>query len=115
MQSKMKIGVTGASGRLGRQLVDVLGEAGHDVVPMSRTSGVDVITGAGLDAALEGVDCVIDAATSPSPDEREATEFFRASAANIQAAAERAGVRRIVVVSIIGADRFSTGYNEAKV
>ena len=46
MQSKMKIGVTGASGRLGRQLVDVLGEAGHDVVPMSRTSGVDVITGA---------------------------------------------------------------------
>jgi nucleoside-diphosphate-sugar epimerase len=87
MQSKMKIGVTGASGRLGRQLLDVLGEAGHDVVPMSRTSGVDVITGAGLDAALEGVDCVIDAATSPSPDEREATAFFRASAANIQSAA----------------------------
>ena len=62
MQSPRKIAVAGATGRVGRHTVDVLRERGHDVVPMSRSQGVDVITGDGLAAALAGVDCVIDAA-----------------------------------------------------
>ena len=45
----------------------------------------------------------------------EATEFFTTATRNLQEAGERAGVRRIVVVSIIGADRFSSGYNVAKI
>ena len=78
-----KIAVTGATGRLGRQLVDVLEEQGHEVVPIARSKGVDVITGQGLVAALEGVDAVVDLATGPSPDEAEATEFFTTSMRNL--------------------------------
>jgi len=76
---------------------------------------VDVITGDGLAEALAGVECVIDAASGPSPDQEAATEFFTAAARNLHEAGERAGVQRMVVVSIIGCDRFTAGYNAAKV
>jgi uncharacterized protein YbjT (DUF2867 family) len=110
----MKIAVTGATGRLGSQLVEVLEGQGHEVVPIARSKGVDVITGVGLAEALQGVDAVVDLATSPTPDEKEATEFFTTSARNLQEAGVKAGVKRIVLVSIIGIDRFKTGYNAAK-
>jgi uncharacterized protein YbjT (DUF2867 family) len=113
-QSK-RIAVVGSTGRLGRPLVEVLADRGHEVVEASRTHGVDVISGEGLAQALEGVDAVIDSSSWPSPDEKEATDFFTTSARNLQEAGERAGVQRIVLVSIIGADRFSAGYNVAKV
>jgi uncharacterized protein YbjT (DUF2867 family) len=112
MREQRKIAVAGATGRLGRHIVDVLEEAGHDVVPMSRATGVDVVTGEGLSDALAGVECVVDAATSG---QEGAKEFFTASARNLQEVGERAGVQRIVVVSIIGIDRSSTGYLAAKV
>jgi uncharacterized protein YbjT (DUF2867 family) len=110
-----RIAVAGATGRAGRHVVEVLEEAGHDVVPMSRSTGVDVVTGEGLDEALAGVECIIDVATPPTPDEQVATEFFTTSARNLNAAGQRTGVRRIVVASIIGIDRFSEGYQAAKV
>ena len=113
MQSQRRIAVAGATGRVGRHVVDVLAERGYDVVPMSRSSGVDVVTGAGLAEALKGTDAVIDVATSP--DQEGATEFFTASARNLQEVGKQAGVRRIVVVSIIGTDRFTAGYGAAKV
>jgi uncharacterized protein YbjT (DUF2867 family) len=115
MQGHRKIAVAGATGRVGRHVVDVLEAGGHDVVPISRSSGVDVVTGDGLAEALAGVDCVIDVATGSSPDQEAATEFFTAAARNLQEIGERAGVRRIVVVSIIGIDRFTGGYSSAKV
>ena len=115
MQQSTKIAVAGATGRLGRHIVDILELGGYDVVPISRSHGVDVITGAGLDDALSGVETVIDAATGPSPDQQAATEFFTASTRNLQEAGERAGVRRVVLVSIIGIDEFEGGYNAAKV
>ncbi|HEY7103891.1 MAG TPA: NAD(P)H-binding protein [Mycobacteriales bacterium] len=111
----MKIAVAGATGRLGRHVADVLAERGHEVVPMSRATGVDVITGAGLDAALDGVEVVVDAATGPSAEQGPATEFFVTAAHNLQKAGVRAGVREAVVVSIIGTDRFAGGYGAAKV
>src|SRR5213595_2030278 len=98
-----KIAVAGATGRVGRHVVDVLEAQGHDVVAMSRSTGVDVVTGDGLAEALAGVE----AATGPSPEQEAATEFFTAAARNLQEAGEQAGVRRIVVVSIIACDRFS--------
>jgi uncharacterized protein YbjT (DUF2867 family) len=115
MPTSTKIAVAGATGRVGRHVVDVLQERGYEVVPMSRATGVDVVTGEGLDAALEGVDVIVDTSTGPSPDEQEATSFFTASARNLQAAGGRAGVQRIVLVSIIGIDDFEGGYNAAKV
>jgi uncharacterized protein YbjT (DUF2867 family) len=115
MEARRKIAVAGATGRVGRHVVDVLEAGGHDVVAMSRSSGVDVITGDGLTEALAGVECVVDVATGPSPEQEAATAFFTTAARNLHEIGERAGVRRIVVVSIIGCDRFTGGYGAAKV
>jgi uncharacterized protein YbjT (DUF2867 family) len=114
MDTRVKIAVAGATGRVGRHAVDLLEERGHDVVPISRSLGVDVVTGEGLAEALAGVETVIDAATGASPEQQPATEFFTASARNLQELGEQVGVQRIVVVSIIGIDRFTAGYNAAK-
>jgi uncharacterized protein YbjT (DUF2867 family) len=114
MQTQRKIAVAGATGRVGRHVVDVLEADGQDVVAMSRSSGVDLVTGDGLADALAGVSTIIDVATQPSPDEEPATAFFTAAARNLQEIGVRAGVERIVVVSIIGIDRFTTGYYAAK-
>jgi uncharacterized protein YbjT (DUF2867 family) len=113
-EDSMRIAVAGATGRLGRHVTGVLAERGHEVVPMSRTTGVDVITGTGLDAALRQVEVVVDAATGPSAEQQPATDFFVTAAHNLQRAAARAGVREAVVVSIIGTDRFAGGYGAAK-
>ena len=115
MQRSTKIAVAGATGRVGRPVVDILESRGYDVVPISRSQGVDVITGEGLDEALTGVETIIDVSTGPSPDQQAATEFFTTATRNLQEAGERAGVRRLVVVSIIGIDDFEGGYNAAKV
>jgi uncharacterized protein YbjT (DUF2867 family) len=109
-----KIAVAGATGRVGRHIVDLLESRGRDVVPISRSTGVDVITGDGLADALTGVECIVDVATGPSPDEDAATEFFTTASRNLLEAGSRAGVRRMVIVSIIGIDRFTNGYNAAK-
>ncbi|MFF0869755.1 SDR family oxidoreductase [Nonomuraea sp. NPDC003560] len=106
--------VAGATGRLGRHVVDVLTERGHRVVPMSRATGVDVVTGQGLAEALTGAQVVIDVASWHSSDQEAATEFFRASARNLHEYGRRAGVARIVVASIIGADKATAGFLAAK-
>lgn len=111
----MKIAVAGGTGRLGRHVVDVLAERGHEVVSMSRATGVDIITGKGLDAALSGAEVIVDAATGPSPEEEPATQFFVTAAHNLQEAGVRAGVQRAVVVSIIGSEKFTGGYGAAKI
>ena len=115
MEAGKKIAVAGATGRVGRHVVDALTESGHDVVPISRANGVDVISGEGLAEALQGVAAIVDAATGPSPEQQAATEFFTTAARNLQEAGERAGAERIVVVSIIGTDRFTAGYGAAKI
>ena len=111
----MKIAVAGATGRLGRHVSEVLAERGHEIVVISRATDVDIITGAGLDAALTGVEVIIDAATGPSPEQQPATEFFVTAAHNLQEAGVRAGVRRAVVVSIINIDKSAAGYGLAKI
>ena len=114
MQARRRIAVAGATGRLGRHLVEVLAGDGHEVVAMSRATGVDIVTGEGLAAALPGVECIIDAATGPSPDQQEATDFFTSAARNLHEAGDRVGVKQMIVVSIIGIDRFTGGYSAAK-
>ena len=110
-----KIAVTGATGRVGSPLVEILERRGHDVVAIARSTGVDVVSGEGLEEALAGVEIIIDTATGPSPDQEEATAFFTTAARNLQRAGAAAGAKRIVVVSIIGIGEFQGGYNAAKV
>jgi uncharacterized protein YbjT (DUF2867 family) len=113
-ETTMLIAVAGATGRLGTHIVEVLNERGHGVVPISRGHGVDVITGEGLEEALAGAEVIIDAATGPSPDREEATSFFTTATRNLHETGAGAGVRRMVVVSIIGIDGLRGGYSVAK-
>jgi uncharacterized protein YbjT (DUF2867 family) len=119
MPASMRIAVAGASGRVGSRVVELLVAGGHDVVPMSRSTGVDVVTGKGLAEALTGAECVIDAAsgTARGPQRRTpeaASEFFSASARNLHEIGQKAGVKRIVEVSVIGIDHFTAGQGAAK-
>jgi uncharacterized protein YbjT (DUF2867 family) len=110
----MRIAVAGATGRLGRHLVEVLEERGHRVVPISRTHGIDLVSAVGLEDALSGVDVILDAATWPTPDRDEATSFFITASRNLHEAGQAAGVGRMLVVSIIGIDEMKGDYQQAK-
>ncbi|WP_433272488.1 SDR family oxidoreductase [Actinosynnema sp. CS-041913] len=109
-----RFAVAGATGRLGRHVVDVLAERGHQVVPMARATGVDIITGEGLAEALTGVEVIIDVASWHGSEQEAATEFFRTSARNLQEAGQKAGVAQITVASIIGVDNATAGFLAAK-
>ncbi|MFI0895218.1 SDR family oxidoreductase [Streptomyces sp. NPDC020983] len=100
----MKFTVIGGTGLIGSQVVAKLSAAGHEAVAASPSTGVDMITGDGLDAALEGAGTVVNLANSPTFDDKS-LDFFRTSMGNLLAAGERAGVRHQVVLSIVGVDR----------
>lgn len=98
----MRVAVMGASGRIGRHTVDALTRSGHETVPISRSTGVDAYTGAGLDEALADVDVVVDVSNTRSQDEAEIVDFFGTVTGNLLAAEERTGVRHHVLLSIVG-------------
>jgi uncharacterized protein YbjT (DUF2867 family) len=98
----MRIAVAGATGKIGSLTAAALERAGHDVVPISRAHGVDVLTGTGLDDALAGVDAVVDALNAPPADEAATVEFFGTTTRTLLAAEERAGVGHHVLLSIVG-------------
>ncbi|MEV4532734.1 NAD-dependent epimerase/dehydratase family protein [Asanoa sp. NPDC049518] len=100
----MRVAVIGGTGLVGRQTVAALEAKGHDPVAVSRKTGVDVTTGAGLDAALAGVAAVIDVVSYESADRAEAERFFAAETENLLAAEQRAGVGHHVLLSIVGVD-----------
>ncbi|MGA2836609.1 MAG: NAD(P)H-binding protein [Acidimicrobiales bacterium] len=111
----MRIAVAGGTGTAGRYAVTAGGAAGHQVVVLSRGTGVDVRSGSGLRGALDGVDVVIDALDGGTTNRARATAFFEESTARLQDACADAGVRRIVVLSIVGVDRVpGFGYYDAK-
>lgn len=112
----MKIAVAGSTGLIGRQVCAAAEAAGHQVVAISRRTGLDLLAPKGLTDALAGVDAVIDVTQSPTLDEDEARSFFTTAATNLGRAATAAGVARTVVLSIVGADRSPDyGYYVAKV
>ncbi|MBX7452188.1 SDR family oxidoreductase [Mycolicibacterium sp. 3033] len=112
----MKISVIGASGMIGAQVVQLLTSAGHDVVGASLRTGVNVLTGEGLDDAVAGAATLIDVTNSPQLDDDSAIDFFTTASANLVKAAAEAGVAHYVVLSIVGADAITdSGYMRAKV
>lgn len=112
----MKIVVIGASGLIGSNVVQRLRGAGHEVVAASLSSGVNIITGAGLAEALKGAEVVVDVANSPSFEDKAVLEFFETAGRNIAAAETAAGVRHHVALSVVGAERLpESGYMRAKI
>lgn len=100
----MKLTVIGGTGLIGSQVVQKLTAAGHQAVPAALSTGVDLITGKGLDQALEGAEVVVNVANSPTFDEAS-LGFFRTSMTNLLAAGGSTGVRHQVILSIVGVDR----------
>jgi uncharacterized protein YbjT (DUF2867 family) len=99
----MKIAIAGATGRIGSQLTALARKQGHEVVEIARETGFDLLSpDSGLEQALAGVDTVVDVTACPLD---QAATFFPTVARNIGGAATAAGVRRSVVLSIVGVDR----------
>ncbi|WDZ82443.1 SDR family oxidoreductase [Micromonospora cathayae] len=112
----MRIVVIGGSGLIGTRLVALLAGRGHEVVAASPSTGVDTLTGAGLDTALAGADVVVDVSNSPSFEATAARGFFETSGRNLTTAELAAGVRHHVLLSVVGVDRLGdNGYFRAKV
>ena len=100
----MKFAVIGGTGLIGSQVVKNLNAAGHEAVPHSQSTGVDVISGQGLDEALAGADVVVNLTNSPTFDEASPA-FFQASMDNLLAAARKSGAGHFVILSIVGTDQ----------
>ena len=112
----MKITVIGASGLIGAKVVELLRAEGHEVVAAARNTGVDVLTGKGLDEALTASAALVDVTNSPSFEDGPVLEFFTKATTNVVAAARNAGVGHYVVLSIVGVDGLPrSGYMRAKV
>jgi len=112
----MKIVVIGGTGLIGSKTIVLLRRAGHDALAAAPDTGVNTLTGEGLEAALNGASVVIDLANSRSFEPPAAMDFFTAHEKNLLAAEAQAGVRHHVVLSIVGADRSpDNGYFRAKV
>ncbi|KAB2387996.1 SDR family oxidoreductase [Actinomadura montaniterrae] len=111
----MKIAVIGGSGLIGSKVVKKLGEQGHEAVPASPKTGVNTLTGQGLDDALAGADVVVDVSNSPSFEDAAVLDFFRTSTGNLLAAEKEAGVGHHVALSVVGTEeRPDVGYFRAK-
>ncbi|MFH8738380.1 SDR family oxidoreductase [Streptomyces sp. NPDC017964] len=100
----MKFAVIGGTGLIGSQVVNNLNAAGHETVPHSKSTGVDVISGRGLDEAAAGADVVVNLTNSPTFDEASLA-FFQTSMDNLLAAAHKGGVGHFVILSIVGTDQ----------
>lgn len=108
--------VTGGTGTIGRQVVPLLRKEGATVRVLSRHArpsapGVeyvagDTVKGEGLASALNGVETVLHLAGGAKGDD--------IAARNLVAAARRAGVKHLVLISVVGADRMPIGYFRMK-
>lgn len=97
-----KVAVAGATGLIGKLLLAELEAQQVPAVPIARSLGVDLLTGAGLASALEGVSAVIDASNILTQKKTEAEAFFSTTTANLLAAEQNAGVQHHVLLSIGG-------------
>jgi uncharacterized protein YbjT (DUF2867 family) len=112
--------ITGGTGTLGRLVVPRLRDAGAKLRVLSRHPGADTVvgdltTGDGVDEAVVGVQTIVHCAGTAKGDDRKAEILVRA--------AQAAGVRHLVFISVVGADRvpvvsavdrMSFGYYAAK-
>jgi uncharacterized protein YbjT (DUF2867 family) len=112
----MHVVVIGGSGLIGKKLVAILSNRGHEVVAASPSSGVNAISGEGLDEAFEGARVVVDVSNAPSWANEAVMAFLKASTGNQLEAGRQAGVAHHVALSVVGAERMpDSGYMRAKI
>src|SRR5215469_10150832 len=99
----MKVAVIGGTGLIGSQVVKILTAGGHEAVPHSQSTGLDLLSGRGLPEALKGAAVVVNLTNSPTFDEAS-LEFFQKTMDNLLATTSAAGVGHAVILSIVGAD-----------
>src|SRR6476646_871600 len=87
----MKIVVIGGTGLIGSKTVAILRQGGHEVVAAAPESGINTITGEGLEEALTGAQVVIDLANSPSFEDKAVLDFFETSGRNLVALRSKPG------------------------
>lgn len=119
----MKVAVVGGTGTLGRPLVAALTERGHDVLALCRRAPralpagavhrrIDLTDGHGLEAALEGVEVVVDC-SNEGP--RNAGPVLVEGTKRLLPIGAAAGVRHHIGISIVGCDRVPMDYYDVKV
>jgi uncharacterized protein YbjT (DUF2867 family) len=112
----MKFVVIGGTGLIGSKVVSRLRDQGHEVVAAAPSTGINILTGEGLDTAMAGTDTVIDLANSPSFEANAVMEFFQTAGRNVLGAEAKAGVRHHVALSVVGTERLpESAYFLAKV
>jgi uncharacterized protein YbjT (DUF2867 family) len=100
----MKIAVIGGTGLIGSQVVKILNASGHEAVPHSPSTGVDLLSGRGLPEALAEADVVVNLTNSPAFDDTS-LPFFQATMDKLLTAGKAAGVGHAVILSIVGAEQ----------
>jgi uncharacterized protein YbjT (DUF2867 family) len=111
----MRIVVIGGTGLIGSKLVSKLSEHGHDALAASPDTGVNTVTGEGLDQALAGADVVVDVSNAPAWEDAAVMEFFKTATGNVLAAEAAAGIGHHVALSVVGTERLTeSGYFRAK-
>ncbi len=99
--------VTGGTGTLGRLVILLLRDAGHNVRVLCRhthdsTEGIEFAVGdlakdEGIEAAVKGIQIIIHCAGSAKGDEDKTRHLVQA--------ASRVGITHFVYISVVGADR----------
>lgn len=111
----MKIVVIGGTGLIGGKTVERLRKHGHEVLAAAPSSGVNTLTGEGVQEAMDGTDIVIDLANSPSFEDKAVLEFFETSGRILLDAEKKAGVKHHLALSVVGTERLAaSGYMRAK-
>ncbi|MFF2345068.1 SDR family oxidoreductase [Pseudarthrobacter sp. NPDC058119] len=110
----MRIAVAGGTGTVGRHVVAIARERGHEVVSLSRSEGVDLVNGRGLGQALQDVETVIDVSGIQSLSTKKAVDYFTNATQNLLAAGKKAGVTHHLALSIVGIDKANSGLYAGK-
>lgn len=111
----MKIVIIGGTGLVGTKVADKLRKLGNNVIAGSPSTGINSLTGEGIDEAMVGTDIVIDLSNSPSFEDKAVMDFFQTSGHNLMAAEKKAGIKHHVALSIVGVDQMqNVGYMRAK-
>ena len=110
----MHIALAGGTGLVGSLVAAEARKRGHTVTPLARAKGVDLVTGAGVQGAVNGADAVIDVSNIGTLEKHASVSFFERVTHTLLAAEQQVGVERHIALSIVGVDRAPYAYYAGK-